>query len=162
MARQRCCGIIDFMPCCRRFTADDRDAAATVTVTLEEIEAIRLKDQLGYDQMECAASMGLSRATFQRILRSARHKVATALIEGHHIVFEGGNYQMRDRTFECIDCGKRWTEQPCSAGGKHGYEIACPHCGSMKKMKINEEGTKTMCGGHHGHNHGQGGCCGGH
>lgn len=161
MPRRRCCGIIDQVPCCRRFSPAGPPSGTSVAVGLEEIEAIRLKDLVGLDQAACAQSMGVSRATFQRILAVARRKVAQALTEGHSIIFEGGIHRMRNRIFECIDCGKRWEEAPCTAGGKHGWEIACPHCGSMKKMKVAEDGAKTACGGQ-GHQHGPHGCCGGH
>ncbi|MDR3565708.1 MAG: DUF134 domain-containing protein [Negativicutes bacterium] len=160
MARKRCCGMIEQMPCCRRFLPENRINPQSVAILFEEIEAMRLKDIAGMDQTACATAMGVSRATFQRILRSARVKVSTALIEGHQIIFEGGNYHMKNRVFECTDCGKRWEEVPCTAGGKHGYEIACPQCGSMKKAKIEEDGAKTACGG--AQHQGSGGCCGGH
>jgi hypothetical protein len=72
---------------------------------------------------------------------------------------------VKNRKFECQECAQVWEAEPCSEGGKHGYEIACPKCGSMKKVKINEDGQKQACGGgqHHGHEHGaghSGGCCG--
>jgi transcription elongation factor Elf1 len=67
---------------------------------------------------------------------------------------------MENRKFECVACGHQWEEQPCVAGGKHGYEIACPQCGSMQKAKIASDGSKTVCGGHQHHR--QPGCCGGH
>lgn len=165
MARRKCCGIVDEEPFCRRFLPEGKATAGVTRVSMEEFEAIRLKDMAGLDQSGCAAAMGLSRPTFQRILRSARFKVATALVAGQQIIFEGGSYTMKNRVFECVDCGQRWEEPPCTAGGRHGYEIACPKCGGMKKMKVAEDGTSTACGGgHHGHGHahGQGhGCCGG-
>lgn len=161
MARKRCCGIIDQEPCCLKFYPEKQTCQEPVIVQMEELEAIRLKDIAGLDQADCAASMGISRATFQRILRSAHFKVATALLGGQQIIITGGNYLMRNRVFECLDCGKNWEEEPCSAGGRHGYEIACPSCGSMQKSKVDEDGNKTACGGGHQH-HGQGGCCGGH
>lgn len=65
--------------------------------------------------------------------------------------------KIEHRVFECADCGEAWKVEPCTMGGKHGYEIACPKCGSLKKMKI-ENGLKHACGGG-GH---AGGCCGGH
>ena len=70
---------------------------------------------------------------------------------------------MANRVFECVDCGQVWEELPCTEGGKHGYEIACPKCGSMKKSKISN-GMKHACGGqgHDHHEHGAaGGCCDG-
>lgn len=160
MARKKCCGLVDETPGCRRFIPDGAAQGEKVSVSLEEFEAIRLKDLAGLSQVGAAAAMKLSRTTFQRILRSARYKVAKALAEGKQIVFEGGHYHMNNRVFECVDCGKRWEEAPCTAGGKHGYEIACPACGSMKKVKVDSDGTRTACGGQgHGHGHG---CCGGH
>jgi predicted DNA-binding protein (UPF0251 family) len=58
---------------------------ATVALSLEEAEALRLKDVKGFDQIECAAKMKTSQSTFQRILSSARRKVADAIINGKAI-----------------------------------------------------------------------------
>jgi len=63
-----------------------------IILTLEEIEAFNLKDREGLDQIDAAREMGISRSTFQRLLKSARKKVITAIIEGKAIKFEGGNY----------------------------------------------------------------------
>jgi len=160
LPRRPCCGIIDHVPCCRRFSPEGQEVESTVTVTLEEIESIRLKDLVGIDQNEGALSMGISRPTFQRILQRARKKVAKALVEGHSIVFEGGSHRTRERAFECDDCGKLWEEAPCTQGGKHGCEICCPECGSLKKLKICSDGEKKKCGGGN-HLQGHGCCCGG-
>jgi predicted DNA-binding protein (UPF0251 family)/predicted Fe-Mo cluster-binding NifX family protein len=69
-----------------------RSSLEEVVVKLEELEAIRLKDVLGLEQEEGAERMGVSRPTFQRILMEGREKIAAALIEGHAIRIEGGNY----------------------------------------------------------------------
>lgn len=61
-----------------------------VSVTVEELEAIRLKDVEGLEQESCAERMGISRPTYHRILASARAKVAKALVEGKAIRVEGG------------------------------------------------------------------------
>jgi len=61
-------------------------------LTLEEIETLNLKDRQDLDQKDAARKMGISRSTFQRILKSARKKVITAIIEGKALKFEGGNY----------------------------------------------------------------------
>ncbi len=63
-------------------------------VTVDEWEALRLKDFLGLEQKEAANKMKLSQPTFNRLLRSAREKVATALIRGKAIKIEGGTYKM--------------------------------------------------------------------
>jgi len=63
-----------------------------VVLTMEESEAIRLKDFLDLDQEEAAKKMGVSQPTFNRILNSARKKIADALVNGKAIRIEGGEY----------------------------------------------------------------------
>lgn len=50
-----------------------------VLLHLDELEAIRLCDRDGLTQEEAGTRMGVSRGTVQRILASARAKVADAL-----------------------------------------------------------------------------------
>ena len=59
-----------------------------VILTMEEMEAVRLKDFLGLDQAEAAKKMKTSQSTFQRILTSARRKVAKGLIKGQALRIE--------------------------------------------------------------------------
>ena len=59
-----------------------------VSLTMEEMEAIRLKDFLGLDQVEAAKKMKTSQSTFQRILSSARRKVAKGLVKGQALRIE--------------------------------------------------------------------------
>ena len=54
----------------------------------DEIEALRLCDMGNLTQEEAGKQMGISRGTVQRVLASARKKVATALAECKAIVFE--------------------------------------------------------------------------
>lgn len=160
MSRKRCCGQIDEYPVCQKFMTTHNVHRDVMTIGIEEMEAVRLKDVEGYDQITCAAEMKLTRPTFQRILISARKKIATALVAGQSIVIEGGHYQMKNREFECLDCGENWEVEPCTEGGKHGYEIECPKCGSLNKIKI-VDGERHACG--HGtqeHNTSRGCCCG--
>jgi predicted DNA-binding protein (UPF0251 family) len=56
-----------------------------VELTVEELEALRLKNIKGLDQVECAQKMKTSQSTFQRILTSAYKKVSQALVEGKAI-----------------------------------------------------------------------------
>ncbi|NLV92753.1 MAG: DUF134 domain-containing protein [Firmicutes bacterium] len=97
-----------------------------VTLAVEELEALRLKDLEGLDQAECAEIMEVSRPTFQRILGSARQKVATALVEAKALRIEGGSYQVATRRMHCPDCGEM-VEVPAHRRGRrrHGR---CPHC----------------------------------
>ena len=56
-----------------------------IELTVEEAEALRLKNVKGLKQVECAKKMKTSQSTFQRILSSAYKKVSRALIEGKAI-----------------------------------------------------------------------------
>ncbi len=57
-------------------------------ITLDEFEALRLKDYLKYDQNRCAEEMNVSQPTFHRILQSAREKIADAIINGKALRIE--------------------------------------------------------------------------
>lgn len=65
-----------------------------IVLTIEELEAIRLKDLLGLDQETAAKKMKVSQPTFHRILGTARKKVTQALVNGNSIRIEGGNFKM--------------------------------------------------------------------
>ncbi len=51
-----------------------------VVLSLEEVEAVRLRYVSGLEQTEAAKKMKTSQSTFQRILMSANRKIADALI----------------------------------------------------------------------------------
>ena len=57
---------------------------------LDGLEALRLADYEGRNMDEAAARMGVSRHTFGRLLRRARHCVAEALVNGLALRIEGG------------------------------------------------------------------------
>lgn len=63
-------------------------------LSIEEVEAIRLKDFDGLEQEECAEKMNISRQTFQRVLGAARRNIADALFNGKAIRVEGGNFEI--------------------------------------------------------------------
>jgi len=56
-----------------------------IILTMEEFEAIKLKDFMGLTQIEAAARMGISQPTFHRQLSSARKKIADAIVNGKSI-----------------------------------------------------------------------------
>jgi predicted DNA-binding protein (UPF0251 family) len=66
-----------------------------IRLSIEEAEAIRLKDLEGLEQEQGAGKMNISRPTFQRVLASARTKIADALLHGKAIRIEGGNFEMK-------------------------------------------------------------------
>jgi len=69
-----------------------------VTLTLDEVESLRLADLEGLYQEDAARKMKVSRATFARIVEQARHKVAEALIHGKALRLEGGTVVVKART----------------------------------------------------------------
>ena len=124
-----------------------------VTLAVEEAEAIRLKDLLGLEQQEAAEKMAISRPTFHRILRSAHHKVATALVNGQALRIEGGNFAMPSQLFRCEPHGHEWLV-PFEAAVREGF-IACPTCKSTQVLPIPPRGPGF--GGGHGPGRGRGG-----
>jgi predicted DNA-binding protein (UPF0251 family) len=96
-----------------------------VRLSVEEAEAIRLKDLEGLEQEEGAERMNISRPTFQRVLVSARQKVADALLNGKAIRIEGGNFEMASRRFKCLN-GHEW-EVPFEVMMSTPPQL-CPSC----------------------------------
>jgi predicted DNA-binding protein (UPF0251 family) len=78
-------------------------ALEEIYLTVEEAEAIRLKDLEGLEQEEGAEKMNISRPTFQRVLASARQKIAEAILNGKAIRIEGGNFEVLLRRFSCTN-----------------------------------------------------------
>jgi len=92
-----------------------------IRLSVEEAESIRLKDLEGLQQVEAAQRMGVSRATFQRVLSSARRKVADALLRGKAIRIEGGDFQVTAQSFRCQD-----SQSPVTGGVSPGeYPVKC-------------------------------------
>ena len=68
--------------------------AYTVTLSLDEFEAIRLVDYEKKTHEQCAAMMDISRTTVTEIYERARGKVADCLVNGKKLVIAGGNYRV--------------------------------------------------------------------
>ena len=105
-----------------------------VHLSVEEAEAIRLKDLEGLQQEECAQRMRISRPTFHRVLESARSKIADAMINGKAIRIEGGSFEMAMRRFRCADDGQEW-DVPFEAMVA-GPAPVCPVCNSPNIQPI--------------------------
>lgn len=87
MVRPRLCRKIRFRPGATYFKPQGVPMRhlEVIELTVEETEALRLKNIKGLDQIECAKQMKTSQSTFQRILSSAYKKISKALIEGKAI-----------------------------------------------------------------------------
>ena len=66
-------------------------------LTVDEFEAVRLKDLEGLDQEIAAKKMNISQPTFHRLVLSARKKIADAIVNGKAIKIEGGNFEFIKR-----------------------------------------------------------------
>ncbi len=96
----------------------------SITLGLEEIEAMRLVDLVGLEQKKAAKEMKISRRTLARDLKRGRKGVVEALIEGKAIEIGGGFFATEDRIFLCRECGHEWVFQPGA-----GRPDKCPTCG---------------------------------
>lgn len=129
---------VRFLPDINYFRPVGVKGSEETILTVSEFEAIRLNDLEGLDQSESAKKMNVSQPTFNRILSSARKKVADALVNAKNIRIEGGVYKMVGRgrmggfgagpTGECVcpKCGYRAPHKrgvPC-------YQMKCPKCGT--------------------------------
>lgn len=90
--RPKKCRRIDFRPEALVFkpAAIPMRELEVVEMGLDELEALRLADLEGLYQEEAALRMGVSRATFGRVLASARHKVAQCLLGQKCLVIDPG------------------------------------------------------------------------
>jgi predicted DNA-binding protein (UPF0251 family) len=64
------------------------------TLTVDELEAIRLADLQGLYHEQAAEKMKVSRQTFGRILESAHKKIADALVNGKALSIQGGSVKL--------------------------------------------------------------------
>ena len=102
-----------------------------VVLTLDELEALRLADRDGLYQEQAAAQMGVSRATFGRIVDSARRKVADALTTGKALRIDGGPvHPMHRGPFRCGRWGMRFDGSPDADCAAHGVPREGPGAGS--------------------------------
>ena len=68
-----------------------------VNLNVEELEALRYTEIEEIEQTQAAEKMNVSQPTYHRILKSARKKVADALINGKTIKIQGGKFKMPNK-----------------------------------------------------------------
>ena len=73
------------------------DDPEEVELTVDELEAVRLKDLEELEQEEAAKIMGISQPTFHRLLNTARKKISEAIIKGKALKIHGGEYRLVNR-----------------------------------------------------------------
>jgi predicted DNA-binding protein (UPF0251 family) len=65
-----------------------------IEIALDQLEALKLADFQGFSQDQGAQVMNISRASFGRILREARRRVADALVNGKIMKIRMGDAQI--------------------------------------------------------------------
>jgi len=108
-------------------------ALEIVTLTLDEVEALRLADLEGLYQQQAAEQMKISRATFARIVEEARRKAAEALIHGKALRLEGGIVTLREAA-----------HLPGSAGANGTQGHGTCQCGHRRRCAIKGKGTEDV------------------
>ena len=126
-----------------------------INLSLDEIEALRLADFQNESQIDAAKKMNISQSTFQRVLSSARQKVAEALVIGKSIKIQGGEVSMPNVSGPTgAGRGRQGGEFSAGPGGKcvctnpecqheisHKasvpcYQIKCPKCKGPMIRKV--------------------------
>ena len=90
MPRPTRCRRIARIPAFRSFSPDDVDPSESVSLTIDEYEALRLLDGEGLTQEECALRMNIARTTVTAIYDSARKKIADVIVNGKRLLIAGG------------------------------------------------------------------------
>lgn len=113
-----------------------------VVMSLDEFEAIRLAHLEDLYQEQAAERMGVSRATFGRILDAAHRKLAEMLVHAHPLAIEGGVVrEIEPRTRHCPHCDHAWETR----GGKRtrSFPPGCPRCHEPGGTAGRNETTET-------------------
>lgn len=122
VARRPCCKRVEELPGVTYFKprAVPLSLLEEVTLSVEELEALRLAHKEGLYQQSAAEKMGVSRATFGRVLDAAHRKVTKALVEGCALRIEGGSYSMLGPE-QCEHC-------PAKTAATEGQPSPCEEC----------------------------------
>ncbi|MGN0813272.1 MAG: DUF134 domain-containing protein [Candidatus Coproplasma sp.] len=107
------------------FVPDGENVGQPVLLAVDEYETIRLIDNEGLSQEECATQLGVGRTTVQSIYDSARKKIAKALVAGCPIKIEGGKY--------CL----------CNGNTDYCYKMNCIKRKIQSQVKL-EKGDNIM------------------
>jgi len=104
--------------------------AKQIILSLDEFEAFRLADQLGYFHAQAADEMEISRSTFSRLIEKARKKIADFIILGGVLTIAGGKVHFRINILQCRDCGHMFKV-------KFERDVSeCPECHSEKILNM--------------------------
>ncbi len=143
MARPHKLRHVFFRPGHRRFVplGPIEGSREEITLSLDELEALRLADLEGLYQEEAAKHMKISRQTFGNIVQAAHRKVAEFLVHSRTLAIEGGHTRMMERQYHCRACGHGW-----SVPRDQARAAACPVCTSPDIHRIHADRTYVCDG----------------
>ena len=95
MPRPKKLRFVSAYPAITAFVPQGVAVSGEVSMSVEELEAIRLSDFEHLDQETAAQMMEVSRHTYGRILTRARSVLAEAIVTGKALIIAGGNYEFR-------------------------------------------------------------------
>lgn len=112
MSRPKRCRRVCLDPACCYFKPQGvpMDRLESVSLGLDELEALNLADLKGLTQTDAAKRMDISQATFNRVLSGARGKVAKSLVEGLALRIEATEPAAASRGVGCARKCTRRTE----------------------------------------------------
>lgn len=148
MPRHRLRRRIRFFPALNGFVPiTEEKTSEQVMLTLEEVEALRLKDLLGLSESKAAERMNVSQPTFHRIVKEARKKIADALVNNKKIKIGGGVYEMVGKA---KDLAEQLKDMPIRARGRRGFGgpptyCVCPVCGNKQPKVPGVPCAMTRC-----------------
>ncbi len=143
MARRKRCRIIKGPPKYNSFKPKGvpSNQIKQIKISLDEYESIRLADNEGYDHNFAAEKIGVSRSVFSRLVKSARAKIAKALVDGYEILIEGGEYHFEKVIYRCNDCYAIMEVDVGTVSPRN-----CTNCGSNDLYEINKRyGHRGRC-----------------
>lgn len=110
----------------RIFTTMDNENAGVqpILLTVDELEALRLSEIEELYHADAAKKMNVSRQTFGRIIKSARKKVASHLVDCKTLIVKGGDIEYAEIGIECESCSFMWKTTVDRTDDQ-----SCPRCG---------------------------------
>ena len=112
----------------------------SISLSLDEYEAVRLADFVSLTHKEAADKMEISRSTFTRLIEKARMKIADFIIHGKTLNIEGGNIHFKKNLIKCNDCNHFFNTEFTLV------QTNCPKCNSDKLINFaNKHGHGKCC-----------------
>ena len=136
MPRPCRCREISSLPEFYSFVPEDSEPTESVTMSLDELETIRLLDCALLTQEECAEQMNVARTTVTAVYESARRKIADCLLSGKRLVISGGSWRLRNLPQSVLQNLPQKGEKTMRIAVTHENGSIFQHFGHTAEFKI--------------------------